>query len=151
MIEIYTDGSAVAAGENIGRGGYGVVFTINGEVKKTIGKGFQNTKTGRMELSAALKALKILRKDQKATIISDSMYVVNTFEERWIFRWEMQGWSCKNSDIMKELLEEYKKFPPRSIRFKHVKGHSGNKFNELADSIASYKNYPIEETELDLP
>lgn len=141
MIEIYTDGSAVVSGKNKGLGGFGVVFTINGKVKKVMNGGYKNTKTGRMELTAVLKALKILSKDQSATIFSDSMYVVNTFSKNWILKWKRSGWPCKNKDLMQKLLIEFLKFPKGSVSFVHVKGHSGNKFNELADELANYKNF----------
>lgn len=141
MIDIYTDGSAVVHETNKGKGGMSVVFVINDGVRKVISRGYIKTKTGRMELIAALTALKVLKKDQKAVIHPDSMYVVNTFNERWIYRWRDNGWSCKNSDIMKELIKEYEKFPKGNIKFKHVKGHNGNVYNELADALANYKNF----------
>lgn len=154
MIEIYTDGSAVArkGAENNMKGGFGVVFTIDGEIKKTISKGMYPTKTGRMELMAILSALKILAKDQKAVIFSDSMYCISCFNKGWLKNWERNNWPerIKNKDILQLLLYEYRKFRPRSIIFKHVKGHSGNKFNEIADKLASYKNFDVFERDLDI-
>ena len=145
MINIYTDGSAVANPkyEHCGEGGFAVVFTIDGEIKKEISEGWFPTKTGRMELRAILKALKILSKDQKATIISDSMYCINCFQKNWLRSWEREGWPVriKNIDILKELLVEFRKFPMGSIKFKHIKGHTGDRFNERADELASYKNF----------
>lgn len=141
MLEIYTDGSAVANGPKKGLGGIGVVFTVNGNVKKFYSKGYYNTKTGRMELMAILKVLKVLRKDQKAVIFSDSMYAVNTFNSGWLFKWQRKNFPCKNPDLMKKLYAEIIKFPRNNIKFQHVKGHNGNRFNELADFLASYKNF----------
>ena len=149
MIEIYTDGSAVANGENKGKGGCAAIFILNGKVKHIIYKGFYPTKTGRMELMAVLFALKSLKKDSRVTFYSDSMYVVNTFEQKWIYKWKRSGWSCKNVDLMKQLLQEYEKFSKGSIRFIHVKGHSGNEFNELADTFANYKNFSHFEKDLE--
>lgn len=148
MIDVYTDGSAVASGENKGKGGCAVIFVLNGQIKHIISKGFYPTKTGRMELRAVLFALKSLKKDCKINIYSDSMYVVNTFEENWINKWKRSGWPCKNKDLMQELLLEFNKFPKKSVRFFHVKGHSGNEFNEVADQFASYKNFTEFEKDL---
>lgn len=145
MISIYTDGSAVANTkyEHCGKGGFGIVFVVDGEVKKTISEGYFPTKTGRMELKAVLRALKTLSKDQKAIIRSDSMYVVNCFNRNWLWNWNNEGWPAriKNQDILKLLLKEYKKFPNGNIKFKHIKGHNGDEMNELADNLASYKNF----------
>lgn len=144
IVEIYTDGSAVSQGDNKGLGGIGVVFTINDEIKKVISKGYSNTKTGRMELIAVLSALTILKKDCKAIIRSDSMYVVNSFNKMWIHNWNRTRFqTCKNGDIMEKLFREYCKFPKGCIQFCHVKGHSGDEFNELADRLANYKNFTI--------
>lgn len=141
MIEIYTDGSACVHETNKGKGGFGIVFVVNNKIVEVISRGFTNTKTGRMELTAALTALRMVRKDQRITINSDSLYVVNTFNERWIYKWKRIGWSCKNSDIMKQLLIEYEKFGHNKVKFRHVKGHNGDKYNEIADTIANYKNF----------
>ena len=149
MIHIYTDGSAVAVGKNRGLGGIGIVFTINGEIKRIISKGYINTKTGRTELRAALTALKILKKDQQAIIHSDSQYVVKTIEEKWYKKWRRQEYKlCKNPDLIEELANEYEKFPRGNIRFTWVKGHSNNKWNELADQLADYKRHNIREKDL---
>jgi ribonuclease HI len=148
-IHVYTDGSAVASGKNRGLGGLGVVFIVNGGVKKVVSRGYRNTKTGRMELRAALIALKTLRKDQKAKIFSDSMYVVNTFNLGWLENWHLLGYPCKNPDLMKKLYKEISKFPKKNITFHHVKGHSGNIYNELADSLASYKNFKKYEVDME--
>jgi len=141
MIYVYTDGSAVSSGCNKGKGGVGCVFIVRKRIIKVVSKGFYNTKTGRMELIAALIALTSIRKDQKVTILSDSMYVVKSFKERWIYRWSRTNFStCKNGDLMKLLFREYSMFETKPI-FKHVKGHSGDVYNDLADKLASYKNF----------
>lgn len=144
-IEVFTDGSANANKNNLGyrKGGCAVVFTVNGEVKKTFNKGFFPTKTGRMELYAVLFALRMLAKNQKAIILSDSMYCVNCFNKGWLVSWEKQCWPdrLKNIDLLKKLLNEYRKFPPSYIKLRHVKGHQGVIGNELADQLANYKNF----------
>lgn len=152
-IDIYTDGSAVAKATsgNYMKGGMGVVFISNGELMHQISTGYFPTKTGRMEIMAVLTALKTLKKNQKATIHSDSMYVVNCFNEKWLEKWEHKLWPShiKNKDLLKPLLEEYRKFPLGSIKLKHIKGHNGNQWNELADSLANYKIH--DEYKTDLP
>lgn len=153
-IEIYTDGSALAKRNHPknGFGGLGIIFIIDGEVKKTVSRGYYPTKIGRMELKAVYLALRILAKDQTATIYSDSMYVINCFKKSWLKNWERDCWPVriKNQDILKPLLEEYRKFRPNAIRFKHVKGHNGNEYNELADEAASYRNFIDFESDLPL-
>ena len=59
--------------------------------------------------------------------------------------WELNGWPpmIKNIDILKKLLNEFRKFPKGNIKLKHVKGHNGNEYNELCDSLASYKNFEV--------
>ena len=145
MIEVYTDGSAVVKGKYKGYGGIGVVFTVKGEVKDIISEGFnENAKTGQMELMAILKAMQKIKKTENIKIYSDSMYAVNTFRLNWINKWRRQGWvDRKNVELLKELLSEYNKFKENkgSVEFVHVKGHSGNEFNELADQLANYKNF----------
>lgn len=152
-IEIYTDGSSVAKrnNPNCGKGGIGVVFIINGEPIQMISKGYYPTKIGRMELTAILTALKALDNNQRATIYSDSKYAVNCFNEGWLKKWERNSWSddIKNKDILQPLLSEYRKFPPGSIKFVHIKGHSNNKWNDLSDSLADYRIHDSYEKDLD--
>lgn len=151
MISIYTDGSANARSSSSAYrlGGMAAVFVVDGKITKIIHKGYRNTKIGRMELMAALTALQVLGKDQTATIYSDSEYVVKSFTEHRIERWELENWPCANADLMQQLLKEYRKFKSGAVKFRHVKGHSGNEFNELCDRNASYKNFT--EYEQDLP
>ncbi len=153
MVKIYTDGSAVAryGHKNDMKGGMGIVFIVDGVVKKKISKGYYPTKTGRMELMAILTALRVLDKNQRAIIYSDSMYALNCFLKGRLKKWEKFCWpnDIKNKDILIPLLDEYRKFLPNSIKFKHVKGHTGDEFNEMADELASYKNF--KEYEPDLP
>lgn len=143
MISIYTDGSANASSSSpyYRLGGMAAVFVIEGRVIRIIHKGYSNTKTGRMELRAALTALQVLEKDQIATIYSDSEYVVKSFTEHRIERWEREGWPCANADLMKELLGEFRKFRVGAVKFCHIKGHSGHPMNELADKSCNYKQF----------
>ncbi len=143
--EIYTDGSAVArkSHPDYRKGGTGVCFFSNGKEVRRFSRGFYPTKTGRQELYGILFALKLLAKDQEAIIFSDSMYCINCFSKQWLRTWEMQGWPprIKSKDLLKDILEEYRKFPKGAIQFRHVKGHTGVLGNEIADELASYKNH----------
>ena len=129
-ISIYTDGSALAH-KNHSKyqyGGFACVFIVNNEVKKTISKGVYPAKIGMTELLGCLTALKVLAKDQRATLYLDSKYVIHCFTKGWLKSWERQGWPdrVKNLEIMRSLLDEYRKFPIGALVFKHVKGHSNN-------------------------
>lgn len=151
MVVIYTDGSGVNNPKSKGfrLGGIGVVFMVDGEVKLKISKGYRNTTSSRMELLAMLTALETLGKDQTATIYCDSEYTIKSFTEHRLYRWSLDDFPCKNPDLMKRLWEEYNKFKPQQLRFRHVKGHNNTYGNELADELASYKNFT--EYEQDLP
>lgn len=151
MVHVFTDGSAVAKkGHPYYRhGGMAAVFVINGRVEHIVSKGYRNTSTGRMELRGVLTALQSLDKNQPAIIYSDSQYAVKTFTEGWINGWFANGWPCKNPDLMQLLYAEHYRFTPGIVRFRHVKGHSGHTYNEIADRFASYKNFT--EFEADLP
>lgn len=145
MIEIFTDGSALAKKGHVDyqKGGCAAIFYSNGEEIKRFSRGFYPTKIGRMELMAVLLALKLLSKGQEAIIFSDSMYAVNCFNKKWLEGWEMQNWPdrIKNKDLLKDILEEYRKFRKGNIRLKHVKGHIGIEGNELADKLSNYKTH----------
>ena len=153
-IEIYTDGSAVGLKytKSYMRGGLGIAFFVDGKLRKIVSRGFYPTRIGRMELMSILIALRILVKDQTALIRSDSMYAINCFQKSWLKNWERDCWPSriKNQDILKPLLEEYRKFRPNAIKFKHVPGHQGVEGNEVADLLASYRNFTDFEPDLPL-
>lgn len=129
---IYTDG---AARGNPGRGGYGAVLHW-GPVVKEISQGYLHTTNNRMELMAVIAALELLKRDHLAiTIYTDSAYVVNAVEKKWVFGWEKVGFKGKkNADLWKRFLELYKK---NHIRFVWVKGHAENKWNNRCDMLAT--------------
>ena len=93
----------------------------------------------RMEINAALEAMRSL--PGELTIVSDSTYVVNCVNKRWYANWEKNGWrnSAKqpvaNQDLWKPFIELYKSRQPRPI-FEWVKGHSGDRMNDLVDQLA---------------
>ena len=132
MINIYTDGSSRG---NPGPGGYGIVMLYKGQ-RKELSQGYRLTTNNRMELMAVIKALEALKNDKIAiTIYSDSKYVVESIEKGWIWNWEKKNFKKKlNSDLWKIFIPLHKKF---KIKFKWVKGHSGDVENERCDELAN--------------
>src|SRR6185295_12441120 len=97
MVVIYTDGSARG---NPGPGGYGVVM-LHGELRKEISEGYRLTTNNRMELLSVITGLEALkRNDIDVLVYSDSKYVVDAVEKRWVFDWEKKNFAGKkNSDL----------------------------------------------------
>ena len=92
MISIYTDGSSRG---NPGPGGYGVVL-IKGHHRKELSEGFRLTTNNRMELLSVIVALEALKADgERVTIYSDSKYVVDSVEKKWVFGWEKKNYTGK--------------------------------------------------------
>ena len=131
MIKIYTDG---ASRGNPGPGGFGVVM-IYGELRKEISEGFRLTTNNRMELLSVIVAIETLKKEgTAATIYSDSKYVVDSVEKKWVFGWEKKYFNGKkNEDLWKRFLRAYRK---HDIKFVWVKGHASNKENNRCDELA---------------
>lgn len=130
-ITIYTDGSALG---NPGRGGYGVVL-MSGPYRKELSGGFTHTTNNRMELLAVIIGLEALKQDgHQVTIYSDSQYVVNAVEKRWLFNWEKtQFKGKKNADLWRRFLSIYRR---HTVRFVWVKGHADIPENERCDRLA---------------
>jgi len=133
-IQIYTDG---ACSGNPGPGGWGAVLIYKEHSKKI--SGFEKeTTNNRMELKAVIESLKALKKSSEVIIYTDSKYVQNGINE-WIHSWKINGWKnsakkpVKNIDLWQELDEQVAK---HNLQWVWVKGHSGNKFNEMADELA---------------
>jgi ribonuclease HI len=130
----YTDGSAVTTGVNKGRGGFGVYFPdINGK-KAGIHIGFEQTKTGRMEVSALLHAIKHFETDEKftLTVYSDSQYVTKTFTEKRLQKWKSNNWisggfQIKNIDLWKAIDEALSNRPNLKLQMIWIKGHQVEK------------------------
>ena len=135
MIEIYTDG---ACSGNPGIGGWGVVILINNDQPILLNGGENETTNNRMELTAAIQALKHFEKKQSIKLITDSRYVKDGIES-WIINWKKNGWKTsskkpvKNKDLWIEL---DKLIAFHDITWNWVKGHSGEKYNEKADFLA---------------
>ncbi len=131
QIVIYTDGAAKG---NPGPGGYGTVL-ICGEYRKELSQGYKYTTNNRMELLAVIVGLEALKKDnEEVTIYSDSQYVVNAVEKRWVFGWEKKDFAGKkNPDLWKRFLIVYRK---HKVKFVWIRGHAGYKENEVCDKLA---------------
>ncbi len=132
QLTIYTDG---AARGNPGNGGYGAVLQW-GEAMKEISQGYRHTTNNRMELMGVIAALQLLtRPGLDVTIYTDSAYIVNSIEKKWVFGWVKKGFAGKkNADLWMLLLKEYKK---HNIKFVWVKGHATNKWNNRCDQLAT--------------
>lgn len=130
-VTIYTDGAAKG---NPGRGGYGVVL-MSGSHKKELSQGYELTTNNRMELMSVIVGLEALTKaDCEVTIYSDSKYVVDSVEKKWVFGWQKKGFKGKkNVDLWKRFLLIY---PKHKVKFVWVKGHAGNIMNERCDVLA---------------
>ena len=129
----YTDGSSLG---NPGPGGYGLILLETEKmVKKEIAQGFRLTTNNRMELMAVCVALESLKFTKtEITIYTDSKYVVDAVEKRWVFGWLQKGFKGKkNEDLWRRFLEVYKL---QHVKFQWVKGHAGNVWNERADQLA---------------
>lgn len=130
-IVIYTDG---AARGNPGPGGYGVVM-LYGNHRKELSEGFRLTTNNRMELLAVIRGLQALKRtDLQVKIYTDSRYVADAVNKRWVFNWEAKAFKKKkNPDLWKEFLEVYRK---HSVSFIWVKGHANIPENERCDQLA---------------
>ena len=130
-ITMYTDGSSRG---NPGPGGYGVVL-ISGRHRLEKSEGFKLTTNNRMELLAVIVGLEALKKeDSRVTIYTDSKYVVDAVEKKWVLGWEKKGFlNKKNPDLWIRFLKIYRK---HEVRFIWIKGHANNIENEVCDKLA---------------
>lgn len=131
MIEIFTDG---ASSGNPGPGGYGVILR-SGKHYKELSQGFRKTTNNRMELLAVIKGLEALKSlNQSVTIYSDSKYVIDAIEKRWVYSWLQKGFKDKkNKDLWLRYLEVSKL---HQVKFVWVRGHAGHPENERCDELA---------------
>jgi ribonuclease HI len=134
-VHIYTDGAAKG---NPGPGGYGVVIELVGSpYKKEFYEGFRYTTNNRMELLAVIVGLEKMKNPNTSVLVtSDSKYVVDAVEKRWVFQWEKKGFAGKkNPDLWLRFLKVYRK---HKVDFKWVKGHNSHPQNERCDELAVY-------------
>lgn len=133
---IYTDG---ACSGNPGPGGWGAVLLYKENIKEVYG-GEKDTTNQRMELKAAIEALKAIKvKNWDIKLYSDSAYLVNAFQKNWITNWQKNGWKnskkepVANQDLWQELVRLTQENKVEIIK---VKGHAGVKWNERCDELA---------------
>ncbi len=133
QVHIYTDGAAKG---NPGNGGYGIVMELVGtKLKKEYYEGFRLTTNNRMELLAVIVGLEKLKNpNMKVLVISDSKYVVDSVEKKWLLGWEKKGFvGRKNADLWVRFLKIYRK---HQVAFKWIKGHNNHPQNERCDELA---------------
>ncbi|CAM3722731.1 ribonuclease HI [Flavobacterium gelidilacus] len=133
QVHIYTDGAAKG---NPGPAGYGVVMELVGTPhKKEFFEGFRISTNNRMELLAVIVGLEKLKNpNMTVLVVSDSKYVVDAVEKKWVFGWEKKGFKDrKNPDLWKRFLLAYRK---HKVDFKWVKGHNNHPQNERCDELA---------------
>lgn len=134
QVDIFTDGSCLG---NPGPGGYGAVLRYK-KTEKTLAEGFYLTTNNRMEMLAAIMALKALKEPCQVTLTSDSQYLRQGITQ-WIHQWKQRQWKTsnnkpvKNADLWQALDQENQR---HQIQWCWVKGHAGHKENEQCDQLA---------------
>ena len=145
---IYTDG---ACSGNPGPGGYAAII-MSGTSKKEIYGAEPNTTNNRMELMAAIEGLKVLNKPCEVSLYSDSAYLVNAYNNKWIYGWKKNGWKnssnepVKNMDLWQEI-ENLRQV--HTVTFIKVKGHADNEFNNRCDELAVKAIQKLQKGELE--
>ena len=135
-VDIYTDG---ACRGNPGKGGWGAILVYAG-VERELSGGERSTTNNRMELTAAIEALSALKEKCEVTLYSDSKYMIDAIEKKWVYSWKQKGWKkadkspALNPDLWEKLLALIEK---HDITFVWVKGHNGHAYNERCDTLAT--------------
>lgn len=134
-IEIFTDG---ACRGNPGPGGWGALLRFR-DIERELYGGELETTNNRMELQAAIEALKALKEPCRVVLTTDSVYVKNGITT-WLHSWKQKGWKTagkkpvKNVDLWQALDEQNQR---HEVDWQWVKGHSGHRENEIADQLAN--------------
>lgn len=134
-VNVYSDG---ACSGNPGPGGYGTVIEYNG-VTKELSEGFPQTTNNRMELLGAIVGLEALKEPCEVTLYSDSRYLCESVNQRWVYGWKARGWKkadkkpALNVDLWQRLLPLLE---THQVTFVWIKGHAGHPMNEKCDSLA---------------
>ncbi len=147
-VTIYTDG---ACSGNPGPGGYAAIIMADGNKKEIYGAE-KDTTNNKMELMAAIEGLKALKRPCEVTLYSDSAYLVNAYNNGWIYGWKKNGWKTsskepvKNIDLWQEI-EALRQI--HTITFVKVKGHADNEYNNRCDELAVAAIQKLQNGELD--
>lgn len=134
-VTIYTDG---ACSGNPGAGGWGAILEWNG-VEKELSGGAKETTNNRMELSAVIEALRALREPCAVELYTDSKYVFDAVDKRWVYGWRAKGWikadkkPALNVDLWQALLPLLER---HEVHWHWVKGHAENEKNNRCDKLA---------------
>ncbi|MCH5182972.1 MAG: ribonuclease HI [Oscillospiraceae bacterium] len=135
-VELYTDG---ACSGNPGPGGYGAILVFGGRERELSG-GEQETTNNRMELMAAIVGLEALKEPCRVVLTSDSRYLVDAVEKKWLESWVKRGWKkadgkpALNVDLWQRLLVQLER---HNVSFRWIKGHAGHPYNERCDELAT--------------
>ncbi len=135
QVEIFTDGACKG---NPGPGGWGAILRYK-STEKEISGGEANTTNNRMELTAVISALKLLKEPCHVTLYSDSQYICNALTQGWAKKWQANNWmrnkkeKALNPELWEELLALCDK---HQIDIIWVKGHAGHPENERCDRLA---------------
>lgn len=170
LINVYTDGSSCVQGDNKGKGGFGTYFPDLLGRNRAWSLGFIQTKTGRMEITALLYAIRAIPLSLNCTlkVYSDSEYVVKSFAEKRLEKWVNNNWTTynykgqpqpvKNIDLWKKVILELNRRNGVNIILQHIKAHKLDKEkdpvkrkallsdphirgNYVADQLANYKRF----------
>ena len=147
-VEIYTDG---ACSGNPGIGAYAAILIAGGH-KKEISGAVGNTTNNRMEITAVIEGLRELKRPCAVKLYSDSAYVINAFNQKWLDNWQKNGWKnaagspVSNKELWQELVTLAK---PHQIEWIKVKGHADNEYNNRCDelAVAAVKQYKADHGE----
>lgn len=135
LIHAFTDGSCLG---NPGPGGWAVILRFN-HVEKVLVGGYARTTNNRMEVMAALFALSALKEPCRVDLFTDSRYLCDAVEKRWLASWRKNGWKTaakkpvKNRDLWERLTPLLEK---HAVSFHWLAGHAGHPLNERADVLA---------------
>ncbi len=134
-VQLYTDG---ACSGNPGAGGYGAILVYGGTEKELQG-GEGSTTNNRMELMAAIVGLEALKEPCRVILTSDSKYLVDAVEKKWLSGWQKRGWKkadgkpALNVDLWKRLQVQLDR---HTVTLQWIKGHAGHPYNERCDALA---------------
>lgn len=134
-VTLYSDG---ACSPNPGKGGWGSILEFNG-TRKEFSRGYENSTNNRMELMGMIEPLRLLKEPCSITIYTDSMYIVNSINKKWLEGWIKRGWKrtdgedAKNIDLWQLIIELRE---VHQLNLNWVKGHSEHEENERCDELA---------------